>query len=128
MSKSKEKDLNYRFFINHFATYGLNRHRSFLQRPKSEDLAYIATENKDDLGELCASLLFEHDCPESAIFCVCRDGSFITALKLDEETPGKISIIESRDPYSFSYIDAEYRLCCYGLMIEVDDNKWEVCE
>lgn len=126
----KEKDLNFTFSINYFASHGLNRMRNFLQSPKCEDCGEperVLVKDDKDLGELCSSLLFKHGCDRSAIFCIKQSGEMIIFLKVDDEFDG-IAMLSSKEPGVFAGIDAEFRLCCYGLMIEAENGEWEICE
>lgn len=129
---TKDKELNYKFHIDHFATYGLNKLRNFLSPPRCPDCGEPGTlcfENEQDVYEFCTDLLVEHGCDSSAIFLLFADGSQRVALYMPEdEEDAVVSVIGSSDHYFFAEVDAECRLCCYGMMIEVEPGHWEICD
>lgn len=119
--------MEYTFHINHFATYGLNKQRNFMRPPKGEE-SRICLEDADEVYELCAELLAENGCDNSAIFLLFNDGLQRVVLCQEKEENYEVLVIGGKGNDFFGAIDAEFRLCCYGLMIEVEPGQWEICD
>ena len=109
--------------IEDYATYGLNRKRSMFQDVSQEVVEF------DDVEELymfAQLILEEHGCPESAIFMIHYDNSMTSAIVNIEECTIDVFGIEDIDLDYFAEVDAAYRLCCYGLMIEMLPGSWKL--
>lgn len=120
--------------INNFAAYGLNRKRNFLQPPKCdcEHDAFLCLRDEEDVRDFCTDMLMEHTCPEAAVFCSFKDGRYMAVVKqpdeLDEGQSILFAIKPAKDREMFSDIDSEFRLCCYGMITEVNPGEWRVEE
>jgi hypothetical protein len=111
---------------NNFILYGLNRYRNFLHSPTDD---YIYLEDEEAVKNFCVRMLHEYPCSDSAIFCVFEDDCMMAVKKVwDEGGTGKYEYLVGKDMHFFAGIDADERLCCYGLMIEVEPRKWIICE
>ena len=128
------KTIQPNFKINNYPMYGLNRYRSFMKAPTCEcgcgQPAMTVLPTDDDVGDFCATMLYEHQCPESAIFAVFHDGRLRAYIKTwDEESGEYVAIcVESidKDIHMFSKLDGEYRFCCYNLIIEQEPGLWMI--
>lgn len=123
--------------INNFAAYGLNRNRNFLDNEGPE---YMKGEKQVRL--YCIEKLAEHPCMESAIFCCFHNGKYMAVIKQvdpecitedfdimhDEVLPTFLVVPPTRDKDCIQEVDGEFRLCCYGLIIEREPGIWEVQE
>ena len=118
--------------INNFILYGLNRKRNFLKCPSNDcgEKVPFVFEEDSDLFHSMAYLLYQHECPESAIFAVGLNNEFYAAVKMyDEEADEEVvQIIHSDDMHMFADLDGDLRLCCYALLIEVEPGHWMVQE
>lgn len=113
-------------YYNNFITFGLNRHRNFLNAPHNEGIDLFTDE---DVQDFCCTILANYDCPESAVFVVFQDGRFEAFWKtFDEEGELCIARCESKNMHMFSEIDGEIRFCCYGLIIEQPNGMWKIQE
>lgn len=126
-----------KFKVDEFAMRGLNKYRNFLSSPTCDDCGstgYLQFETDHDVYEFCTALIGEHGCYDSAIFMVFKDGTQRIALAnpeynedAEEVTITGVHILQDQDINAFAKLDADLRLCCYGLIIE-RDNGWEICE
>ena len=117
------KDSN--IYMNTYPLYGLNRYRRFMKAPvKNGKPMEIVLEGKEEVQEFCTEVLKKYDCPESGIFAVFKDGLMMALWKITEGDDMAIVEAEGDDIHLFAEIDGEFRLCCYNLMIEGEDNKW----
>lgn len=108
--------------VNNFIIYSLNRYRNFIHQTKCIKLL-----DEDDVKEYCTNLLHEHSCPESAMFCVFNDGVMLAVIKIwDDGEHGQYEYLAAKDMHFFSQIDAQLRLCCYGLMCEIRPGEWKI--
>jgi hypothetical protein len=113
-----------KIFTNNFILYGLNRFRNFVKYANDE---YIALYDEQEVKDFCTALLHENPCPDSAMFCVFNDGMMLAVIKIwDEGEKGKYEYMAARDMHFFSRLDAELRLCCYGLMCEITPGQWRI--
>lgn len=119
-------------YINNFILYGLNRKRNFLKCPSDDcgEKVPFVFEEDSDLFHSMAYLLYQHECPESAIFAVGLNNEFYAAVKMyDEEADEEVvQIMHSDDMHMFADLDGELRLCCYALLIEVEPGHWMIQE
>lgn len=115
-----------------FDSYGLNNLRSFISSPDCDcgcgGKMKVMLDTHDDMFEFCAELLVDHGCPESAIFAYAYDDKMY-AIVFDGESEA-VDVIEAKEPNMdfFKMIDAELRLCCYGLIIETSPGEWDILE
>lgn len=109
--------------INNFAQYGLNKRRNFMQAPKDEDgnPSYIIV---DSIEDFCIAMVQECECPDCAVFVVRIDNSMLAFVKEDDG----VAVYGGNDHNFFSIVDGETRRCCYGLIIEEEENKWMIQE
>ena len=142
--KSTEKKklptlLNYTFHIDEFAVRGLNKYKNVLSAPDCDcgcgGKAMPVFESDDELFSFCGSVLIDNGCTHSAIFLVHKDGRqqiILTVPNFDEETGEeyieKIGSFSGNDADMFAQVDAELGFHCYGMLIEKDDNCWQICE
>lgn len=108
-----------------FATYGLNRHRNFLE---SEQLNF---DNTEELLEFMGESLIDHGCPCSAVFAIGYDDNMYTGfMSADIGDYGEIFYgnKEKFDLDYFASLDGELRFCCYALLIEIRPGIWRVVE
>ena len=120
--------------INNFAAYGLNRRRNFMTSPKCGcgGKAVVCLDDIEEVKEFCKDMLMEHGCPEAAIFCVFKNGTYAAVVKqpddLEEGQSVLLAIKPTKDRELFSDVDAEFRLCCYGMITEVNPGEWNIEE
>ena len=113
---------------NNFILYGLNRFRNFIHSPADEPM-YVELQDEDEVKEFCTSALHANPCPDSAMFCVFNDGVMLAVIKIwDEDERGQYEYMAARDMHFFAEVDADFRLCCYGLICEVTPGCWKVME
>lgn len=108
-----------------FEPFGLNKHRNFLP------LFYLSF--KGDFEALCEAAIeiFEsYECKESAIFAIDRKGDMYVLVASDEveDAVDVLTPLNEKTMDFFAQVDAEYRFCCYGLMVERATGLWEVIE
>lgn len=148
--KKKFSLSDYNFKVNEFRVRGLNKYRNILSAPKCEQSELVCECGCDGKGkliinklqelyDLCAAVLFDNGCGNSAIFLEHRSGKMeivychVVYDKETEEPDLEISTLSPKkgtiqDNDFFSIFDAEERLHCYGLIIERDKGQWEICE
>lgn len=111
-----------------FEAYQLNKHRNFLESPRCDcgcgGKALLVAE--DDIHQIAAGFLEDHDCPNSAVFLLYDDDYMEAVVKTEDVI--EVVTAEKYDRQLFSIIDAEFRLCCYSLMMETEDGLWEIIE
>lgn len=125
-----------KIIFDQYIMYGLNRRRAFLDPPTCEDCGgkgQLVLEG-NDLREFCLFVLTEHDCEYCALFFVHKDETyeayFKSGVEYNEETDTfdyHIGRCRANDRHMFSELDGEFKFCCYSLLLEVDDNTYEVC-
>ena len=131
--------LNYTFHIDEFAVRGLNKYQNVLSAPDCGcgcgGKAMPVFESDDELFSFCGSVLIDNGCTHSAIFLVHKDGRqqvILTVPNFDEETGEeyieKIGSFSGNDADMFAQVDAELGFHCYGMLIEKDNNCWQICE
>lgn len=140
--------MNYIFRESSFHSYGLNKFRNFLHCPVKENIMYDAynqeinlstiTINDDqELMDLMCNILNDCDCDNAGIFVHKLNGTMYAGVtdgldcEIDEDDDMcfSLEIMSSTEPDDmefFNLIDAEYRLCCYGLLIEVLPNEYRI--
>ncbi|MCQ2770960.1 MAG: hypothetical protein MJ236_04090 [Clostridia bacterium] len=118
-----------------FEPYGLNKYRNFLSAPTCEcgcgTKVKLILHNSQELFNFAEKVLEEHGCSESAIFAIDINGNMwvITYFpELDEDEP--FSVLKMDESYMdfFAECDAEFRFCCYGLLVERKKCQWEIIE
>ena len=102
-----------------FAYYGLNKYRNFIV----DGGAPIVTKN---IYDVVSSLLERHGCDNAGVFLVYTDGK-MEAITYNGSEVEIVTCPES-DAEFFSIIDAEFRLCCYGLLLEQTSGEWTIVE
>lgn len=140
-NKNKFKLLDYKFKIDEFAARGLNKYRNFLSAPDCDcgcgGKGWPVFDTNEDLYDFCSEVLEDHGCHNSAIFLIHMNGEMEIVhghIEWDEDTEEEsytVSLLSSEVDMpadTFARIDADLRLCCYGLIIERDNNMWEICE
>ena len=111
-----------------FASYGLNKHRNMLQRINMGD---IYCKDLDNFIDILGEMLFNADCDNCAIFFHSIDDMLYAAVKeWDIEIEDfSVTIYKSlsRGQYDFfAATDGNFRFCCYGLLIETNNNEWRI--
>ena len=119
--------------INNFAAYGLNRKRNFLKAPVCDckEDAYLYLAELDDVKDWCIEVLSTYGCDEVAVFCVFKDGRYTAFVKqpdVEDEGLIYIHVKPTKAHDMFASLDAEFRLCCYGMITELEDGIWRVEE
>ena len=87
--------------------------------------------DQDELFYFMGNALIEHMCPDGAIFAISYDDKMYVAymnLSDEDEEPLKVEYIDEIDLEFFAEMDAEYRFCCYGLIIETSPGNWKIIE
>lgn len=110
-----------------FEAYGLNKYRNFLNKNT------LKFDNDEDLYNFMCSVIAEHECPESAVFAIDFYGGMWAGIAkvddgiIDDE---EIHLIGRKDlnPEWFAQLDAEYRFCCYSLLIETKPGIWKIID
>ena len=141
--KKKFSLSDYNFKVDEFRVRGLNKYRNILSAPVCEcgcgGKGKLVIDKLQELYDLCAAVLFDNGCGNSAIFLEHRSGKMeivychVVYDKETEEPDLEISTLSPKkgaiqDNDFFSMFDAEERLHCYGLIIERDKGQWEICE
>lgn len=130
-----------------FEAYGLNNFRNFLFAPECEcgcgAKAQLILENPEDIFGFSYATLSEYDCECCAIFAYDFDGNMYAIVKDEtdieevydydqeydpDECPIKFLGIDETDMEFFKEIDATFRLCCYGLIIQNANGNWDIIE
>lgn len=119
-----------------YEPYGLNKYRNFLSSPLSNVYGFglkkmLQLESEQDVFDFASMALAEHDCPESAVFTINCKGEMAIVMYFpnqDEEEP--FAIMKARQSYMdfFAECDAEFRFCCYALLVEREKGSWEIIE
>ena len=131
------KFLSYSFKVDEFAMRGLNKYRNILSAPDCDygcgGKGCPMFEDKEVLHDFCSEMLYENGCMNSAIFLVFKDGKQEIVWGHTDEDDHKYQISlftgDKLTPVDiFAHFDADAGLHCYGLMIEKDNNLWEICE
>ena len=136
------KPLDFKFKVNEFAVRGLNKYKNFLTAPECDcgcgEKGRPMFETIDDLHNFCGSILYENGCGNSAIFLVFKNGKqeVLHCHEIWDEKDNEsliVSVISPKKGFQldndfFAAFDADMILHCYGLLIEKDDNCWEICE
>lgn len=105
-----------------FSAYGLNKERNLLTGIDP----LVEVEDIEEMIETAVELLLLSECEESAIFLHSLDGQTIAVIRQGEDCIMTYPEKEKNKYSFFSEIDGEYRLCCYGLMIETNNNQWKI--
>ena len=129
-----------KILFDQYIMYGLNRNRRFLRLPRGERLLTLRT--SEDIEEFSKEILKGKDC-ECALFYVHLDGTYSSIFKsvLNQELTEAETLEDSQmvvtysicksprkaDTHLFSWLDGEFRFCCYSLLIEKKDGVFEVC-
>lgn len=145
-----EKLIKYKFRPFDYRPYGLNPKRACFDNNK----IYILS-SPEELDEFATESLMSIDCNASALFVYTINGDMAAYVKtmhyitdddieLNEEDLEaieefdddiddlvaidiqKIVSTEKDDMDFFANIDDEYRLCCYGLMVQQIDKDWRM--
>jgi hypothetical protein len=96
--------------------------------------AFLCLEDEEDIKGFCGDVLMEHTCPDAAIFCSFRDGRYMAVVKQPEDPDDDegerllFAVKPTKDRNLFSDIDAEFRLCCYGMITEIKPGEWRIEE
>lgn len=120
-----------KFRIEKFSAYGLNAFRNFMSAPDCDcGCGGIMLDDNDEVFGFMNAMLQEHDCECSAIFAIDYDGAMYAGVLEPECEEDSIHImgIPNTNMDFFADIDAEFRLCCYGLMIEIEPGVWKIVE
>ena len=130
-------NLNNKILIDQYIIYGLNRRRSFLHLPKDNNAVTLPTQ--EDIEEFAKEILRSKEC-ECALFFVHKDGTYSSVFKTvlsekpsdDFDEDGNLVITYSiaksprkNDMHLFSWLDGEFRFCCYSILIEITDGLYE---
>lgn len=104
-----------------FEPYGLNRHRNFLEcgflkGDLTEILEYAADEIAESGCDNCGVFVQTFDDEHILLTYSYEDGGFITMQPQEEDND------------FFALMDAQLRLCCYGLIIEMRPGVWRVID
>lgn len=133
------KPFEFKIKVNEFAMRGLNKYRNFLNAPECEcgcgGKAMPIFDTQEELMNFCAGVLFNNGCSHAAVFLVHKNGNqeiVLTMPGYDEEADCEyienIGSFIDNDADAFAKFDGEVGLHCYGMLIEKDDNCWEICE
>ena len=127
--KTDNKFLSYSFKVDEFAMRGLNKYRNILSAPKRCPMF----EDEEVLHDFCSEMLYQNGCGNSAIFLVFKDGKqeIVWGHTDEDDHEYQVSLFtgDKLTPVDiFAHFDADAGLHCYGLMIEKDNNLWEICE
>lgn len=130
--------------VEAFEAYGLNSFRNFLIAPQCEcGTAFLLLGTRKELFGFMGGMVLEHGDPNGAIFAVGYDGKMYACMmnpeyekwlltnEEDEETDiDPVIILGTQDLQMdfFKEIDAEFGLCCYGLIIETKPGQWHIVE
>lgn len=142
-TKSPMNKFNYQYKVDEFAMRSLNKYKNFLSAPECEcgcgGKAMPILED-DDVYEFCGCALSDIECENCAIFLIHKDGKQEIVHKhsyWDEETDDEeisIDVLSTKNKKDdleidfFAKLDATLQFHHYALMIEHDDNAWEICE
>lgn len=119
-------------YYNCYPMYGLNKYRSFLEAPKCDcgcgNSCHILLKDEEDVEDFCCAMLLEHECPDSAIFAVFKNGKHMAVFKEYDDDEEVMTILkgESYEPHFFAELDGEMRFCCYNLIVEEKPGKWMI--
>ena len=117
-----------------FEPYGLNKFRNFLSSPTCDcgcgGKGYLQLPTNKDLFEFAADMLDEYGCLKSAVFAIDCSGKMWAVLYIPEDEEDPFKLLSSHESYIdfFAECDAEFRLCCYALLIEREKGSWEIIE
>lgn len=130
--------------VEAFEAYGLNSFRNFLIAPQCEcGTASLLLKTRKELFGFMGGMVLEHGDPDGAIFAVGYDGKMYACMmnpkyeewllinEEDEDTDiDPVIILGTQDLQMdfFKEIDAEFGLCCYGLIIETKPGQWHIVE
>lgn len=131
--------MNNRIYIDQYIMHGLNRHRSFKCTPGPR----VRLDTEEKLQKYAVRNLKKTDC-QSAVFVQYIDETYSAYIKIyhadddrgpmfeDEDgdlvfTFAICSLPRVADSHVFAQIDGDFRLCCYSLLLEVEDGIYEVC-
>lgn len=98
--------------VESFEPYGLNKYRNFID-PRTK-LPII--EEKEELIDLCYQIIDSSTCDNCAIFIHFADDQVCVVLDNEYYYGGGIDF--------FAQIDAELRLCCYALLMELAPGEF----
>lgn len=142
MDNSTESPVEgYRFLFNGdrftFAMCGLDIHRNCLQSPRDPygEKAILGVENNEGLQEFVINVLETIDCDQCGVFVIYNNGDVLCAIKGYDDY-GDPAIDGYRMQFPFGQINyctigevaIEECLYLYGLMVEVEDNGFEIIE
>lgn len=131
-----------------YSLFGLNKQRNFLKGG-----AEIKVNDDDELFEIMGALLENHACLKSAIFAISRIGVMYAAVMYardedfdditdlssiyedddDDEDEDSVEVVVDILATEFTIdwfaeLDADFRLCCYSIIEEVENGIWKVLE
>lgn len=133
--------------VEAFEAYGLNSFRNFLIAPHCDcgcsTPASLLLRTRKELFGFMGGMVLEHGDPDGAIFAVGYDDKMYACMmnpryeewlltnEEDEKTDiDPVIILGTQDLQMdfFKEIDAEFGLCCYGLIIETKPGHWHIVE
>ena len=142
-SSSPIKDFKYQYKVDEFAMRSLNKYKNFLTAPDCEcgcgDKSMTILED-DDVYDFCGCVLSDIECDNCAIFLVHKDGKQEIVHKhiiWDEDTDDEevsIDVLSTKNKKDdleidfFAKVDAMLQFHHYALLLERDNNVWDICE
>ena len=142
-SSSPIKDFKYQYKVDEFAMRSLNKYKNFLTAPDCEcgcgDKSMPILED-DDVYDFCGCVLSDIECDNCAIFLVHKDGKQEIVHKhiiWDEDTDDEevsIDVLSTKNKKDdleidfFAKVDAMLQFHHYALLLERDNNVWDICE
>ena len=147
-STSKKKDstplsFNYTFKVDEFAMRSLNKYKNFLTAPDCEcgcGGKSMPILEDDEVYDFCGCVLSDMECDNCAIFLVHKDGKQEIVHKhiiWDEDTDDEeisIDVLSMKDKKCdleidfFAKVDAMLQFHHYALLLERDNDVWDICE
>lgn len=114
-----------------FASCGLDKRNNFLQAPICPcgcgHYANLILKTRQDLYNFMGTMLENHECNHCAIFTLCKDGSAVMAVKLEDGI--KIYGVNENEKSTkkiIAEINEDIQFHCYGLLEQVDTESYKI--
>ena len=142
-SSSPIKDFKYQYKVDEFAMRSLNKYKNFLTAPECEcgcGGKSMPILEDDEVYDFCGCVLSDMECDNCAIFLVHKDGKQEIVHKhiiWDEDTDDEevsIDVLSTKNKKDdleidfFAKVDAMLQFHHYALLLERDNNVWDICE
>lgn len=126
--------MNKKIYIDRYIMYGLNHRRNFLKHTEIG----VSCDTHEEMIDFSYELLKMQQCDNCALFFIMKNGTYEAFFKTiydNDEAANDSDQVElalcngqGTDEQFFAELDGKFRFCCYSLLIETEDGRFEVCK